>query len=98
MLYKQVASGLETTTTLYRSTQPSKAVREISPSQTNNREFITSCHILLRIHENCTMVPDPQWPSGLAIVWHLITDCHLCVGSTPKSDNAEDVSQYDLGC
>ena len=30
-------------------------------------------------------------------VWHLITGCHLCVGSTPTSDNAEDLFQYDPG-
>ena len=29
---------------------------------------------------------------------YLITGCHLCVGSTPTSDNAEDLSQYDTGC
>ena len=39
----------------------------------------------------------PQGHSGEQ-VWHLITGCHLCVGSTPTSDNAEDVSQYDPGC
>ena len=31
-------------------------------------------------------------------LWHLITDSHLCVGSTPTGDNAEDLSQYDPGC
>ena len=35
----------------------------------------------------------PWWPSGLAI-WHLITNCHLCVGLTPTSDNARDMSHY----
>ena len=28
-------------------------------------------------------------------VWHLITGCPLCVGSTPKSDNTEDLSQFN---
>ena len=27
-----------------------------------------------------------------------ITDSHLCVCSTPKSDIAESLSQYDLTC
>ena len=36
----------------------------------------------------------PRWPSGFQ-VWHLITGCHLCVGSTPTSGNAEDLPQYD---
>ena len=31
-------------------------------------------------------------------VWHLITGCHLCVGLTPTSNNAKDLSQYDPGC
>ena len=39
----------------------------------------------------------PQWPSGKQ-VWHLSKGCYLCVGSTPTSDNAEDLSQYDPGC
>ena len=43
------------------------------------------------------MTKGPRWPSGLQ-VWHLITGCHLCVGSTQTSDNAEDLSQYDPGC
>ena len=32
------------------------------------------------------------WPSGQQL-WHLFTDCHqiLCVGSTPTTDNAEDL-------
>ena len=30
--------------------------------------------------------------------WHLIKGSHLCVGSIPTSDNAEDLSQYDSGC
>ena len=35
--------------------------------------------------------------SGLAgqQVSHLIPGFHLCVGSTPKSDNGDDLSQYD---
>ena len=39
----------------------------------------------------------PQGPSGWQ-VWHPITGCHLCVGLTPTSHNAEDQSQYDPGC
>ena len=31
---------------------------------------------------------DLLWPGGKQ-VWHLITGCHLCVGSTNTSDNAE---------
>ena len=27
-----------------------------------------------------------------------ITVCHICVGLTPISHNAEALSQYDLGC
>ena len=39
----------------------------------------------------------PHWPSSSMQVWHLITGCHLCVGSTPTRDNAEGRSQYDAG-
>ena len=35
--------------------------------------------------------------SGLVQVWHLITGCQLCVGLTPTNDNAEYLSQYDIG-
>ena len=40
-----------------------------------------------------------QLPSSWQ-VWHLITDCHLCVGSTPtlSSENTKDLSQDDPGC
>ena len=33
----------------------------------------------------------PQWPS-MYEVWHLITGCNLCVGSTPTSHNDEGLS------
>ena len=38
--------------------------------------------------------------SGLVVkqAWHLITGSHLCVGSPPTSDNAQDLSWYDPGC
>ena len=39
----------------------------------------------------------PWWLSGEQ-VWHFITGCHFCVGSTPTSDNVVDFSQYDLAC
>ena len=39
----------------------------------------------------------PRWPCAWQ-VWHLITGCHICVGLTPKSGNAEDLSQYDPDC
>ena len=42
-------------------------------------------------------VQGPQWSSGQQ-VWHLITDCHLCVGSTLKRGMVEVLSQYDPGC
>ena len=40
-----------------------------------------------------------QGKSGLVgqQIWHLITGCHLCVGSAPRSGNAEDLSLYDPG-
>ena len=38
----------------------------------------------------------PLLPSGLASV--ISIGCHLCVGSSPTSDNAENLSQYDSGC
>ena len=31
-------------------------------------------------------------------VWRLIKGSHLCVGLTPTSDNAENLSQYDSSC
>ena len=31
-------------------------------------------------------------------IWLPITGFHLCVGLTPTSDNAQDLSQYNLGC
>ena len=34
-----------------------------------------------------------QWLAGLAS-----KSSHLCVGSTPTSDNALNLSQYDSGC
>ena len=39
-------------------------------------------------------------PIGLVVsrVSLLITGCHLCVGSSPTSGSAEDLSQYDPGC
>ena len=39
----------------------------------------------------------PQWPSGKELEL-LITGCHLCVGSTPTSENADKLSQYDPDC
>ena len=45
------------------------------------------------------MIRNNEILSGLVSqkVWHLITDCHVCVGSTAISDKAEDLSQYDPG-
>ena len=31
-------------------------------------------------------------------IQYLIIGRHFCVGSTPKIDNAENLSQYDPGC
>ena len=46
------------------------------------------CFTLQNIHEDL---------SGLVVSKFGITDCHRCVGSSPISDNAECLSQYDPG-
>ena len=39
----------------------------------------------------------PWWPRGHK-VWHLITNCHLCVASTNIGGTVEGLSEYDPGC
>ena len=55
------------------------------------KSFLAYCHRLKKGPEVHSDLVGQQ-------VWHLITGCHLCVGSSSTTENAEDLSHYDPGC